>query len=191
MTALTRSTAGRVALVAATVAISLSAVVPTAASAAAGSSAVKSTGRPVHLTTFEHRLLHLMNHDRVVRGMRALTITPCAEDFARSWTRSMAKADVLQHNPSLSAMWSKASCRDSSMLAENIGRSSNNADELYVAYMHSPEHRANILNPKLLYVGIGSWQRSDGTVYDTVDFTNAGSPKYVTVKRLGQGLSKP
>jgi uncharacterized protein YkwD len=88
-------------------------------------------------------------------------------------------------------MWSKSACRDASKLAENIGKSGSNADSLYAAYMHSPEHRANILDPQLRYVGIGSWQRSDGTVYDTVDFSNGGSPKYTTVKRLGQGLRTP
>ncbi|MDX6206216.1 MAG: hypothetical protein QOE76_3402 [Frankiales bacterium] len=185
----TLSTARLGALIAATLAISLAGAAPTMA--ATGSGAVPSTGKPVHLTTFEHRLLQLMNHDRAVRGMHPLTITPCAEDFARRWTQTMAKRDVLAHNPALSAMWSTANCRDASLLAENIGRSGTSADALYVAYMNSPEHRANILNPKLRYVGIGSWQRSDGTVYDTVDFANGGSPKYMTVKRLGQGLRAP
>jgi uncharacterized protein YkwD len=177
------------ALVAGTVAISVTGAAPSMA--AGTSTAVRSTGKPVHLTAFEYRLLHLMNHDRAVRGMRPLTITPCAEDFARRWAQSMAIRNVLQHNPALSAMWSSASCRDASMLAENIGRSGASADAIYIAYLHSPQHRANILNPKLRYVGIGSWRRSDGTVYDTVDFSNGGSPKYVTVKRLGQGLRAP
>ncbi len=189
MTRNTWLTARLGALVAGTLAISLLGAAPTLAASA--SDPVKSTGKPVHLTAFEHRLLHLMNHDRATHGMRPLTITPCAEDFARRWTQSMAKHNALDHNPALSTMWSKTNCRDASMLAENIGKSGTNADELYVAYMHSPEHRANILNPKLLYVGIGSWQRSDGVVYDTVDFSNGGSPKYDTVKRLGQGLRAP
>jgi uncharacterized protein YkwD len=177
------------ALVAGALAISIYGAAPTMAATPA--SAVPSTGNPVHLTTFEHRLLHLMNHDRAVRGMHPLTITPCAEDFARRWTQAMAKRDVLQHNPALATMWSNANCRDASMLAENIGKSGTNADDLYVAYMHSPEHRANILNPKLRYVGVGSWQRGDGSVYDTIDFTNGGSPKYVTVRQFGQGLKTP
>jgi uncharacterized protein YkwD len=161
------------------------------ATAATGSSAVPSTGRPVHLTAFEHRLLQLMNHDRAVHKLRPLTITPCAEDFARGWTQKIAASDKLVHNPDLAALWSSANCRDASKLAENIGRSGSNADSLYAAYMHSPEHRANILDPKLRYVGIGSWQRGDGTVYNTVDFSNGGSPRYTTVKRLGQGLLTP
>jgi uncharacterized protein YkwD len=161
------------------------------ATAASTSAAVPSTGKPVHLTTFEHRLLHLMNHDRAVHHLRPLTITPCAEDFARGWTQKMAKTNKLVHNPDLVALWSTANCRDASKLAENIGKSGSNADVLYAAYMHSPEHRANILDPKLRYVGVGSWQRSDGTVYNTIDFSNGGSPKYTTVKRLGQGLRTP
>jgi uncharacterized protein YkwD len=177
------------ALVAGTLAISVCWASPGVAATSAA--AVPSTGKPVHLTAFEYRLLHLMNHDRAVRGLRPLTITPCAEDFARRWAKSMATRNVLQHNPALSAMWSSANCRDASMLAENIGRSGASADAVYVAYLHSPQHRANILNPKLRYVGIGAWKRGDGTVYNTIDFSNGGSPKYVTVKRLGQGLRVP
>lgn len=159
--------------------------------AVARSVAVHSTGRPVRLTAYEHRLLSLMNHDRAVRGLRPLTITPCAEDFARHWTKVMAQRDKLKHNPGLGALWSKHYCRDASLLAENIGVSGVNADALYTAYMQSPDHRRNILNPKLRYVGIGSWQRSDGTVFDTIDFSNGGSPRYTTVKQLGQGLKAP
>jgi uncharacterized protein YkwD len=177
------------ALVAGTVAISVCGASPGVAATTAA--AVPSTGKTVHLTAFEYRLLHLMNHDRAVRGLRPLTITPCAEDFARRWAQSMAKRNVLQHNPALSAMWSSANCRDASLLAENIGRSAASADAIYVAYLHSPLHRANLFNPKLRYVGIGAWRRSNGTVYNTIDFSNGGSPKYVTVKRLGQGLHSP
>jgi uncharacterized protein YkwD len=158
---------------------------------AASDPAVPSTGKPVHLTSFEHRLLHLINHDRATHKLRPLTITPCAEDFARVWTKKMAKSNKLVHNPDLVTMWSAAHCRDASKLAENIGKSGSNPDDLYTAYMNSPEHRANILDPKLRYVGIGSWQLSDGTVYNTIDFSNGGSPAYTTVKRLGQGLLTP
>jgi uncharacterized protein YkwD len=176
-------------LAATTVALfGLTAAVP---AMAASDPAVPSTGKPVHLTSFEHRLRHLINHDRATRKLHPLTITPCAEDFARGWTQKMAKSNKLVHNPDLVALWSAANCRDASKLAENIGKSGNDADALYSAYMHSPEHRANILDPKLRYVGIGSWQRGDGTVYNTIDFSNGGSPQYTTVKRLGQGLLTP
>ncbi|MDX6228347.1 MAG: hypothetical protein QOI76_1737 [Frankiales bacterium] len=185
----TLSAARLAALVAGTLAISVCGAAPGVAATTAA--AVPSTGRPVHLTSFEYRLLHLMNHDRALRGMRPLTITPCAEDFARRWAQSMARRNVLQHNPGLSAMWSSANCRDASMLAENIGRSRASADTIYAAYLRSPLHRANIFNPKLRFVGIGAWRRSDGAVYNTIDFSNGGSPKYVIVKRLGQGLHAP
>jgi uncharacterized protein YkwD len=150
-----------------------------------------STARTIHLTAFEHRLLRLMNHDRTIRGLHPLTVAPCAEDFARQWTKVMAQRDVLEHNPALTKLWSKSNCRDASKVAENIGVAGTDPDVLYAAYMNSPEHRANILDPKLRYVGIGSWERSDGSVFNTVDFSNGGSPAYVTVKHLGQGLSSP
>jgi uncharacterized protein YkwD len=158
------------------------------AEATTASAVVKTTGKPVRLTAFENRLLHLMNHDRAVRGLHPLTIAPCAEDFARRWTHTMAARDDLEHNPKLYAMWDPNSCRDASMLAENIGHSGTSADSIYKLYLKSPEHRRNILNPKLRYVGVGSWQRSDGSVFNTIDFANGSSPKYTKVKLLGQGL---
>jgi uncharacterized protein YkwD len=60
--------------------------------------------RVVHLTSFEHRLLKLMNADRTARGLHPLTVAACAEDFARQWTQAMARRDVLEHNPSLKKM---------------------------------------------------------------------------------------
>jgi uncharacterized protein YkwD len=148
-------------------------------------------GRVVHLTAFEHRLLKLMNDDRTARGLRPLTVAACAEDFARQWTQTMARRDLLQHNPALKKLWSRGMCRNASKLAENIGVAGTNPDALYKAYMASPGHRANILNPRLRYVGIGSWQLRDGLVFNTVDFSNGASPAYVTVKHLGQGLRTP
>lgn len=145
----------------------------------------------VHLTSFEHRLLDLMNVDRIARGLHPLTVAACAEDFARQWTQTMARRDLLEHNPALKKLWSKGLCRNASKLAENIGVAGTNPDALYAAYMASPGHRANILNPKLRYVGIGSWQLPDGSVFNTVDFSNGASPAYVTVKHLGQGLHTP
>jgi uncharacterized protein YkwD len=147
--------------------------------------------RVVHLTAFEHRLLKLMNADRTARGLHPLTVAACAEDFARQWTQTMARRDVLEHNPALKRLWSRGMCRNASRLAENIGVAGTDPDALYKAYMASPGHRANILNPKLRFVGIGSWQLSDGSVFNTVDFSNGASPAYKTVKHLGQGLRTP
>jgi uncharacterized protein YkwD len=185
--------AGRLASVAAAVALAVAGMQPgwAAAPPSAASTAVATTGKPAHLTTFEHRLLTLMNHDRTVRGLHPLTIAPCAEDFARRWTKTMAAQNVLAHNPQLPQLWSAADCKDASLIAENVGMSTADADLLYAAYMKSPLHRANILNPHLRDVGIGSWQRGDGSVYNTIDFTNAGSPSYTAVHTLGQGLRAP
>ena len=158
--------------------------------AAAAPTVVPSTGRPVRLTSFEHDLLRLMNAQRTSLGLQALTITPCAEDFARRWAKVMARRDRLMHNPSLSSLWSSRNCGDASRLAENVGLSGPSAGQLYAAFMASPGHRVNILNPRLRFVGIGSWRRG-GTVFSTVDFSNGGSSSYVAVKRLGQGLRKP
>ena len=172
------------ALALATVASLTSGTVLAAPSYAAGA-------RVVHLTAFEHRLLSLMNTDRKSQGLHPLTVAACAEDFARQWTQTMARRDLLEHNPALKQLWSKRLCRNASTLAENIGVAGTDADSLFAAYMASPQHRANILNPRLRYVGIGSWQLSDGSVFNTVDFSNGGSPAYVKVRHLGQGLSTP
>lgn len=52
-----------------------------------------------------------------------------------------------------------------SLAGENLACGYNTSESVMEAWMQSPEHRNNILNSKFCYMGIGSYQSSDGTIY--------------------------
>jgi uncharacterized protein YkwD len=64
---------------------------------------------------------------------------------------------------------------------ENVGyvRTGSRAAALFRAYMNSPEHRANILDPHARYVGVWSKRSSDGFRYNTIDFVGSTKSAYI------------
>ena len=56
-----------------------------------------------------------------------------------------------------------------SVLAENVGVGSSMA-EIHVAFMGSSSHRANILNRRSRYIGVGEARGSDGRIYVAMVF---------------------
>ena len=160
------------------------------AAAAATSTGVRIDG--VLLTSYEARLVRLLNHARTSRGLARARVAPCAEDFARSWTKVMARQNRLYHNPNLRRLWSDPWCDRASWVAENIGSAvgSKSADAVFSLYMKSAGHRANILNRKARRIGVGAYRRRDGRIYDTINFANRGSADYGGVKILGQYLTR-
>lgn len=136
-----------------------------------------SSANGVRLNSVEARLAYLINQARTGHGVPALVVAPGTTDLARDWSMSQATRDTLQHNPSLqygiehhgSAAWGFA--------GENVGRGAT-ADSLFQAYMNSPGHRANILDPHYRFLGIGWVERPDGVGYNTQVFVNAYSSTY-------------
>jgi uncharacterized protein YkwD len=53
---------------------------------------------------------------------------------------------------------------------ENIAVSGGSMHDVEKAFMHSPDHRANILNPCFTHVAIGVVRDADGTAWVTVFF---------------------
>lgn len=143
----------------------------------------------VLLTGYEARLVALVNRDRAARRLPVLVVTPCAEDFARSWTKVIASRNALSHNPKLTLLWDRARCSAATRLAENVGYAGTDPAQVYAAYMRSPGHRANILDSRVRYIGIGAIRRSDGRVFNTMNFTNGTSRTYGIARVIGQGLT--
>ena len=54
--------------------------------------------------------------------------------------------------------------------AENIAYGNVSAEEMMKKWMSSSGHRANILDPKLAYVGVGAARSGDGNWYAVQDF---------------------
>ena len=135
------------------------------------------------LTSYEARLLVLTNQARVANGLHPLTAEPGSTDVARRWTAVLATQDALSHNPDVATNLEHAGSPNWTMLAENVGMGpAGDADTIFTAYMNSPHHRANILDPAMRYIGIGALTvntpDNGPMTFDTMDFTNSYTSKY-------------
>jgi uncharacterized protein YkwD len=154
-------------------------------------SAAASTARvdDVRLNGFEARLAADINAARRTHGLRPLVVVAGATDVARRWSWRLARAQRLWHNPSIVRDLQDAGSGAWTEIAENVGFGpSTDPQALFQAYMQSPEHRANILDPAARYLGDGTVER-DGVAYNTLDFTNAYSSSYGRTRVPAAGLT--
>jgi uncharacterized protein YkwD len=105
-----------------------------------------------------------LNELRVSQGLQPLAIKGELFDMARGWSRSMAAAGAISHNPSLAAQaptnWLK--------LGENVGMGPD-VQSLHDAFVASPSHYANMVNPAFDSVGVGVVE-SGGVLFVSVEF---------------------
>jgi uncharacterized protein YkwD len=121
----------------------------------------------------EADFLSLTNQLRSSLGLQ--TLTPNAEltNIARAWSGQMAAALAISHNPNfpnqVHAKWTR--------LGENVG-TGGAVDVIQTAFINSPHHYENLVQPDYNFVGIGVVRGSNGAIYVTVDFMTApgGAP---------------
>jgi uncharacterized protein YkwD len=119
-------------------------------------------------TTYRAQLLAGVNHQRTIRGLPALRLSTCANDtYAQPWAVYMAIHHTMTHQ-SMSRMLS--GCH-ASIAAEDIGAGAVSAASMVAAWMASPDHRANILDSHLRYIGVGAAHYHSVTWYTVLDFT--------------------
>jgi hypothetical protein len=122
---------------------------------------------PAHADTGadEARFLALTNSLRASKGVGPLAVDSGLVSVARSWSGKMAAAGGISHNPSLASQvpsgWKK--------LGENVGQGGN-VDSLQQAFVNSPSHYHNLVDPAFNLVGIGVVYGSGGLIFVTVDF---------------------
>jgi uncharacterized protein YkwD len=131
-----RSRTGRAARILTTVTLCVGVALPTTAASAA---------TPTPAATF----IADINASRAARHLHALKPASDLTAVALAWAKTMAKHKGLSHNPKLPTVvqhWQG--------LAENVGMGQT-VPQLHYAFMHSPPHKANILNPSYTQIGIG------------------------------------
>jgi uncharacterized protein YkwD len=142
----------------------------------------------VRLNGFEARLLADMNRARRNHGLGALTVQAGTTDVARRWSWTLARQQSLEHNPSLITDLEHAGSARWTSIEENVGYGpASSPDELFTAYMQSPEHKANILGATVRYVGVGVVQRGE-YAWNTVDFTNSYDTTYGGTRVPADGM---
>jgi hypothetical protein len=119
---------------------------------------------PAHADATADQFLAKINDLRTSKGLRPLALDASISAFAQSWTNQMAESNHLSHNPNLASIpgnWTKA--------GENVGVGGD-VDTLFQAFVNSPHHYANLVDPAYNLVGIGVAVASNGTLWTTHNF---------------------
>ena len=142
------------------------------AGSAVGASAV-SRGPVASPTSAEQLLLRQANQDRMQRDLPQLKFDPLLSQAARFHAEQMAQHEDISHafpgEPDLSVRGASAGARFS-LITENVAE----AGELGIIHdlwMHSPGHRANLLDPEVNSVGIAVVTRNNA-VFAVEDFAS-------------------
>ena len=115
---------------------------------------VLSACTPQQLDAFER-----INRDRANHGVTTMSIQTGLMAKAQAWADYLASAGNLQHSQLAEGVdpgWR--------MLGENVGFGPS-VEAVEVAFMNSPGHRTNILNPEFNWAGAGVSVSGNGTVY--------------------------
>ncbi len=133
--------------------------------------AVKTTTNPGNVA--EQLLLVAANQDRAARGLRQLHYDPLLAQAALYHANEMAERDAISHQfpgePDLAERGAGAGAHFS-VITENVAESSNSS-VIHDLWMHSPGHRANLLDPTVEVVGIAVVVRNH-QFYAVEDFAN-------------------
>ena len=115
-------------------------------------------------SSMESQFVAKMNAERQANGLRPYTVSYDLTSIARQHSDRMASQHNLYHNPSLTSQ-----VQNWQAVGENVGDGPTVSD-IHTAFMHSPEHRANILDHDFTQVGVGVTVDSSGQIWVTEDF---------------------
>jgi len=115
-----------------------------------------------------------INDLRVSLGVAPLQVNANLVAKARSWSAGMAAAGKIWHST-----LSDGITEDWKKLGENVGMGGS-VDGLHRAFVNSPHHYENLVDPAFGYVGIGIVMNG-GTIYVTEEFMQLMPPKAAPV----------
>ncbi len=108
---------------------------------------------------FDHRLLELVNQERSNRGLTSLSLSQKLDQAADKYANRMASGDFFSHrDPENGSTVSTRVTTEGyqwNTVGENIAAGQTSPEEVFTAWMNSPGHRANILNPNYTHMGLG------------------------------------
>ena len=110
---------------------------------------------PVVAPDVEADQIARINGARASSGLVQLGTSQCLTTAARTWSRAMALFNNLAHSSLQQLVEQQCGSGWWSKLGENVGRGNTSADT-FQAYMNSPGHRANILDPAYQRIGVGA-----------------------------------
>jgi uncharacterized protein YkwD len=132
----------------------------------------------------ERALFDTANHERAAQGLAQLRWDDALANAARQHALLMAQRNALSHQfPGESALQDRARLAGARFteIAENVAEGPS-ADVIHSSWMHSPPHRANLLDPELTAVGIaivgaasrdGAGRSGAGMLFAVEDFSQS------------------
>jgi uncharacterized protein YkwD len=141
----------------------------------------------IQMTPAESEFVTLINSERTSRGENALTVDPLLVATARAHSKEMCELNYFDHHSPTAGLATPLdrymkglhnTCSPTPsyvLIGENIYycsvfNSHYNVEYAHEALMHSPGHRANILEPRFTKVGIGIYQDASGQFWVTEMF---------------------
>ncbi len=128
------------------------------------------TAAPSTADRYTSDVLAATNTARTSRGLRALTPQACVGSYARAQAQRMAVEGRMFHQelrPVLEAC-------DLRAVAENVAWGYPTGASVTAAWLASPGHRTNLLNPGSTLIGVGAAQGADGRWYAAQVFGTPG-----------------
>ena len=121
----------------------------------------------------ENEVVRLVNVERSKQGLQPLTINWEVARVARYKSQDMINKNYFSHtSPTYGSpfnMMESFGIRFSAA-GENIAYGQRTPQEVMTAWMNSPGHRSNILNPTYQQIGVGAAKKSNGLWYWTQMF---------------------
>lgn len=125
------------------------------------------------LTVAEQYLLVAANQDRAAQGLPALHLSPVLSQASAFHAEQMAAHAAISHQfpdePGLATRGANAGVHFS-LITENVGEAPTSVI-IHNLWMHSPGHRANLLDPNVNSIGIAIVTR-DNQLYAVEDFAS-------------------
>jgi hypothetical protein len=123
----------------------------------------------------ETEFVELINGLRAGQGLSPLQIHQNLVDKARNWAVTMSAAGVIWHSTKAcatcpdTAKLSDGITADWLKLGENVGMGGS-VRALHEAFVASPKHYANLIDPRFTHIGIGIEHSADGLIFVTEMF---------------------
>jgi uncharacterized protein YkwD len=111
-----------------------------------------------------------INELRASKGLGPLTVDGNLSSIAQDWAVTMGSQDTIFHRSNLA----DGVTIDWTRLGENVGMGPT-VDDLMNAFINSPHHYENLVDPRFNRIGVGTVRNPDGMMYTAHEFAAVNS----------------
>jgi uncharacterized protein YkwD len=171
----------------ATAAVVVASTLVIGSSAVAAGASANAAARPAAPALSIASFLQSINNLRASLGLGGLRSSSQLDAIAQHWSEQMAAAGGISHNPNLAA---EVGPDGWSLLGENVGVGWDVLG-LMDAFIGSPHHYENLVNPVYDLVGIGEVITPDGRLFTTHVFMAADTTPAAPVVKVTKSTTPP